>query len=62
MLNVRIHFMYLVMFYLAMLSVAQTEQGVYEMPGQSSGVNSPYQNKGKYSYHCRSHKHLLFAV
>jgi hypothetical protein len=40
--------MYLVMVYLAMLSVAQTKQGVCEMLGESSGVNSPYQNKGKY--------------
>jgi hypothetical protein len=30
-----------------MLSVVQTEQGVCEMLGQSSGVNSPYQNKKK---------------
>jgi hypothetical protein len=46
--------MYLVMIYLAMLSVAQTEQVVCEMLGKKFGVNFPYQNKGKYSYHCRS--------
>jgi hypothetical protein len=52
---------YLVTVYLAMLSVAQTEHGVCKMLGKISGMN-PYQNKGKYSYHCRSHKHLLFVV
>ena len=52
--NVRIYLMYLVMVYLAMLSVVQTEQDVSAMLGQSASVNSPYQSKGKYSYQCRS--------
>lgn len=51
---VRVHFMHLVMVYVAMLSVAQPEHGVCDMHGKISGMNSPYQNKGKYSY--------LFAV
>jgi len=45
------------MVYLAMLPVAQTEQGVCEMLEKISGLNSPYQKKKKKkkkkkSYHC----------
>jgi len=42
--------MYLVMVYVAIQSVVQPEHGVCYMLGKSSGVNSPYQNKGKYLY------------
>jgi len=35
------------MVYLAMLPVAQTEQGVCEMLEKISGLNSPYQKKKK---------------